>query len=72
MTILNLILDDTIITNCYEFNIFNQKHEFYPKMQWTFGIQANLDAMNQLSWHIIKYSNLWNQELPRTTRNAIK
>ena len=33
-------------------------------MQWTFGIQANLDAVNQLSWHNIKYSNLWTQELP--------
>ena len=45
-------------------NEFNQKHEFYPKMKWTFGIQANLDAMNHLSWHNIKYSNLWTQELP--------
>ena len=26
----------------------NQKHDIYPKMQWKYGIQANLDAMNQL------------------------
>ena len=42
----------------------NQKHEFYPKMQWTFGIQANLDTINQLSCHINRCSNLWTQELP--------
>ena len=47
----NLELEMTqVITNC-------QKHEFYPKMKWTFDIQANLDTMNQLSWHIIKYIN---------------
>ena len=44
--------------------LINQKYEIYPKMKWTFGIQANLDAINQLSWHNIKYSNLWPQELP--------
>ena len=33
-------------------------------MKWMCGIQASLDAVNQLSWHIIKYSNLWSQELP--------
>ena len=25
-----------------------EKDEFYLKMKWMFGIQANLDAMNQL------------------------
>ena len=53
-----------IIANC-------QKHEIYHETQWTFGIQAILDAMNQLlgniyqlSRHIIKDNSLWPQELP--------
>ena len=37
-----------VITNYYEFNESNQKHGIYPKMKWMCGIQANLDAMNQL------------------------
>ena len=37
-----------------------------------FGIQASLDAMNQLSWHIIKYSDLWPQELPGNHTVCIK
>ena len=29
-----------------------------------FGIQANLDVINKLSWHIIKHNKLWPQEIP--------
>ena len=43
---------------------FSQKCEIYTEIQWMFGIQAILDTMNQLSCHIIKYSDLWQQELP--------
>ena len=43
---------------------FSQKYEIYTEIQWTFGIQAILDTTNQLSCHIIKYSDLWQQELP--------
>ena len=27
-------------------HIGTQKHEIYPEMQWTFGIQANLDTID--------------------------
>ena len=43
---------------------FSQKCEIYTEIQWTFGIQAIPDIMNQLSCHIITYSDLWIQELP--------
>ena len=33
-------------------------------MQWTFGIQAILDTINQLSWHLITFGIPWPQELP--------
>ena len=29
-----------------------------------FGIQAILDTINQLSWHLITFGKLWPQELP--------
>ena len=40
------------------------KHEIYTEMQWTFGIQAILDTINQLSWHLITFGTSWPQELP--------
>ena len=33
------------------------KCEIYAQMQWTFGIQAILDAMNQLLRHLIRNIN---------------
>ena len=33
-------------------------------MQWTFGIQAILDTINQLSWHLITFSTSLPEELP--------
>ena len=33
-------------------------------MQWMFGIQAILDTINQLSWHLITFGKSWPQELP--------
>ena len=33
-------------------------------MQWTFGIQAIPDTINQLSWHLITFGTCWPQELP--------
>ena len=43
---------------------FRQKCEIYTEMQWTFGIQAILDTINQLSWHLITFGKFWPQELP--------
>ena len=43
---------------------FRQKCEIYTEMQWTFGIQAILDTINQLSWHLITFGKSWPQELP--------
>ena len=43
---------------------FSQKYEIYTEMQWTFGIQAILDTINQLSWHLITFGTCWPQELP--------
>ena len=43
---------------------FRQKCEIYTEMQWTFGIQAILDIINQLSWYLITFGKSWPQELP--------
>ena len=41
------------------------KNKNYIVMQWTFGIQAILDTINQLSWHLITSFGIpWLQELP--------
>ena len=43
----------------YEITKLMKKHEIDTEMQWTFGIQAILDTINQLSWHLITFGIPW-------------